>query len=48
MKVVNELCFNTQFVRQNTEIVTVNNATGFNLTQSVAQREFVRIDTVFE
>ena len=48
MKVVNELCFNTQFIRQNTEIVTVNNATGFNLTQSVAQREFVRIDTVFE
>jgi hypothetical protein len=48
MKVVNELCFNTQFVRQNTEIAVMSNAIVFNQTLGIPWREFVRIDTVFE
>jgi hypothetical protein len=47
-KTVNEVCFNTQYVRQNTEITYLSNSLGFSQVQGIAYREFVRIDTVFE
>lgn len=48
LKVVNELSFNNQFSRQNTEIVTLGNAVAFSQVQTIPYREFLRIDTVFE
>jgi hypothetical protein len=48
LKVVNEISFNQQYSRQNTEIVTLSNAVTFSQAQGIHYREFVRIDTVFE
>ena len=47
-KVVNELCFNSQYVRQKTEITYMSNSVAFSQAEVIPYREFVRIDTVFE
>ena len=47
-KVVNELCFNSQYIRQKTEITYMSNSVAFSQAEVIPFREFVRIDTVFE
>jgi hypothetical protein len=48
LKTVNEVVFNTQFSRQETEILSLSNSVLFSQVQAIPYREFMRIDTVFE
>jgi hypothetical protein len=48
LKTVNEVVFNSQFSRQETEILSLSNSVLFSQVEAIPYREFMRIDTVFE